>query len=143
MWKIQRRLPFWTTLSVALIAGCGGKNAGQNREQADINAIATAYRSYAQARGGPPPNEQKLREFIQSLPNDKRAALRATDIDSVFISPRDKKPYVVAYGEKTKGRIPHYFVYEQEGSSGKRWAACSMGYVSEVNQAELDKWAGQ
>lgn len=143
MWNSPHRLLFWTMLYVVPVVGCGGKNAGPSRERADINAIATAYRSYAQARGGPPQNEQLLREFIQSLPDEKRTALHATDIDSVFVSPRDKKPYFVAYGEKTKGRIPHYFIYEQEGSGGKRWAACSMGYVSEVNQAELDKWAGQ
>ena len=142
MTRCSRWLAVTMILSGLPSAGCTGKNAAQERDHADINAIATVYRSYAQIHGGPPPNEQVLRKFIESLPGEKRKALKAEDIDAIFISPRDRQPYVVCYGEATKGLIPDYYIYEKEGFEGKRWVACSMGFVSEMDRAEIDKRVG-
>jgi hypothetical protein len=128
-------------LTVTSLSGCGGGTV-QDRDRADINVIAKAYRSYAQLHGAPPPNESELRKFIESLPEEKRQALHAENLESIFISPRDRQSYVVSYGETTKGSIPNYYIYEREGVNGKRWAASSMGYVSEVDQGEIDQNVG-
>jgi hypothetical protein len=128
--------------SLVEIAGCGGQSKSHDRDLADINTIATVYRSYTKEYGEPPPNEQAFRKYVNSLPMDKREQLKAVDVDGIFVSPRDQLPYVVGYGEATNGRIPDCFVYEKEGLEGKRWVANIMGYVSELDEAELSKKLG-
>jgi len=60
------------------------------------------------------------------------------DADSLFISPRDGKPYVVLYGRSKgppgPGGAP-VVAYEQEGRGGRRFVASSMGAIEEVDDA--------
>jgi hypothetical protein len=122
------------------IAGCG--TGEPERDGADLNALSTYYLDYARSQRTPPPNEQAFRDFIAEIPAERRQQLNAQDIDTIFVSPRDGKPYVVVYGEETKGEIPDVFAYEQEGADGKRWVARSLGYVSEVEASEFQQLVG-
>ena len=122
---------------VLIAAGCTGE--GGERDRADLNALSVYYLDYARSNRTPPANEQVLRQYIEAVPVELRQQLNAEDVDSLFVSPRDGKPYVVIYGEATRGEIPDVFAYEQDGADGKRWVARSLGYVREFEDGEFQE----
>ncbi len=119
------------------ISGCS--NPGEARDTSDLNSLAVYYLDYLRANRRPPPDEAALRAHIEAAPPENRERNHATDIDSVFVSPRDGKPYIVLYGEATGGRAPDVYAYEAEGANGQRWVAYSLGYVREVDAEEFGK----
>jgi len=128
-------------LVVGAVSGCGGaQRKAREISESNLKPLAILYGQYiSRNRGRPPPNEAEFRAFIKSLPPERLAALTANrDADSLFISPRDQKPYVVVYGGAKgppgPGGAP-VVAYEQEGSRGKRFVASSMGAIDEVDEA--------
>jgi hypothetical protein len=123
----------------ALPSGCGGgRHASQEREESNLKPLAIFYgRFIGQHRGRPPASEKELKEFIQAAGTKELAGFHVTDVDSLFISSRDQKPYVVLYGNDARAGKATVVAYEQEGKGGTRFIANDLGNVQEVDEAHF------
>lgn len=124
-----------------LALGCGTRTASQPQQQSRLKALAVLYGQYmGQHRGQPPANEAEFKKFIESQAKTLSNNFGINDPASVFVSERDGKPYVIVYG-KPSGPAElagaPVIAYEQEGSGGKRFVACSLGAVEEVDSARF------
>ena len=135
------RLGLAVLVVVGTVGGCGGaQRKAREIAESNLKPLAILYGQYiGQHRGRPPGNEAEFKAFIKSLPPARLATLTANrDADSLFISPRDGKPYVVLYGRSKgppgPGGAP-VVAYEQEGRGGRRFVASSMGAIEEVDDA--------
>jgi hypothetical protein len=62
------------------------------------------------------------------------------DVQALFVSSRDKEPYVILYGPLTGPPGPGgqpVFAYEKTGVGGTRMVATSLGAVEEVDETRL------
>ncbi len=129
-------------LALGLVVACWGCGSiGEpNRAQEDsgLKPLAIFYGRYvAQHQGQPPKDEAEFKAYLKEPQNAEQLkdTFNFTDIDAIFISSRDKKPYVVIYGP-VSGQGPAgapVVAYEQEGVAGKRFVASNMGAVEEVD----------
>lgn len=121
-----------------IAAGCQDKS-GRELEPVESNVknIAIFYGRYvSQNRGRTPPNEEALKKFIASHPANELAALKITDVGQLFVSPRDKQPYVVRYGVVLPPPSPTgspVVAYEKEGVGGRRFVAFAHAGVEELD----------
>jgi len=131
--------PILTTC--VLLAGCGSQRRSEQREQSNLKPLVSLY-VQCMGRGDPPANEEQFKKFIASLPESRLADLGVKDRESLFVSPRDHKPYGIVYGPAAKSGPPGpggqpVIVYEQEGVGGKRWVASALGAIDEVNESQF------
>lgn len=125
-------------------SGCG-ETADPQIDQKHIRALATFYGRYsAMNRGQLPPDEAALRKFIGTITPGELSGLGIdpANLDSAFISPRDKQKYEIRYAKtvaaaKGKPGQPVIAMYEQAGVNGKRLVAHSTGQVEEVDEAKF------
>jgi hypothetical protein len=128
------------SLVLCLVAGgCGGsQRRSQEREESNLKPLAVFYGKYiGQHRGQPPASEKELKEFIRSAGADQLASFNVADVDSLFVSPRDQKPYVVLYGRAAPVGKDRVVAYEQKGKNGKRFVANDLGQIQEVDEARF------
>lgn len=128
----------------ALALGCGrSRRQAAAREESRLKPLALLYGQFTgRNRGNPPASEAQFKEFIRSRGPEQLASFGVDDVDELFVSERDGKPYVVLYGEAAQGNPPGpagapVIAYEQEGVGGKRFVASSMGAVEEVDEARF------
>ena len=129
-------------------AGCQGKTAGELAPvESNVKNIAIFYGRYmSQNRGRTPPDEATLKKFIASHPATELAALKATDVDQLFVSPRDKQPYVVRYGATLPPPSPTgspVIAYEKDGVGGRRFVAFANAGVEELDDARFQQLVPQ
>lgn len=123
-------------------AGCQ-RQTGRELEpvEANVKNIAIFYGRYtSQNRGRTPPDKEALKKFIASHPAAELAALKITDVEQLFVSPRDKQPYVVCYGAKLPPPGPSgspVVAHEKDGVEGRRFVAFSNGGVDELDDARF------
>ena len=125
-----------------VVAGCESqKQAAQ--EAATIKPLALLYGQFTgQHRGQPPKSEREFKAFVESQGKPLLDSFGVSSVESLFASPRDKKPYVVRYGAVTGPPGPAgqpVIAYEQEGIAGKRYVASSLGAVEEVDAATFQR----
>ena len=141
--RVRRSLrPIAIGLACLVVLGCGGSQwKSQRREQSNLKKLALVYgRFEAQHRGRPPASEAEFKDFVHSLRSADLAALGVTDPDTLFISPRDGKPYTVVYGRARGPADPvgiPLIAYEQDGKAGKRMVVSLRGDVEEVDRAHF------
>ncbi|MEN1681364.1 MAG: hypothetical protein AAGJ46_17415 [Planctomycetota bacterium] len=86
-----------------------------------------------------PESEDQLKDFLRTDAGAKvkleRMGMTLDDIDSIFISERDGKPFKVRYG--LNGIGDHAAVFEAEGVDGKRQVA--FANPREVDADEYDQ----
>jgi hypothetical protein len=127
----------------ALLAVAGGctRNASQATESSNMKPLAVAYGRYISThKGQPPASEAEFKTYLKSLPPESLQSFNVTDMESLLVSTRDKKPYVIRYGKPSgpagPGGMP-VIAYEQEGVEGKRYIATMVGAVEEVDEARF------
>ncbi len=119
------------------VPGCGSKPPPQPKVAAHLQTLAVLYGSYRGGKGQSPPDLAAFKKYIESLPTDR---LMGNTAEELFISPRDKQPYVVIYNVKPTGMpggtdpVP-LVAYEQTGVDGKRYIADVMVGVKEVDES--------
>jgi hypothetical protein len=131
-------------VSASLLIACGcTRNQKQSapQETSSLKSLAIVYGRYLSThRGEPPADEAGFKQFVQSLPPEQLAAMKATDTNQLFTSARDHEPYVIVYGKPTGPPGPAgspVIAYERTGVEGKRFVASSMGAVEEVDEARF------
>lgn len=120
-------------LGITLLTGCG-QSTSADPTYSNLATIAIFYAQYrGQNRGGYPKDEQTLKEFI------KATGKGVTDVDELFVSERDKQPYVLMFGKNIIRDADgvEYVGYESEGMQGKRLVAQAGGFVVEMTEDEF------
>lgn len=126
------------------LSGCDGGGASAPQQESNLKKLVLFYGPYqGQHQGALPPNEQALKEFIKSqqlLLQDQGI----TDVDGLFVSERDKQPYVILYAGEALGTDgpagSPVVAYEKNGVGGKRYVASTLGAVEEVDDAKFREW---
>lgn len=117
-------------LLLGAIGGC--RSATTPPEDSRPSKLAIYYGRYmSQHQGKSPPNEAEFKKFIKKT--DAEA-----NLDELFVSPRDKEPYVVRYDMKAS--MPGAMtitVHERTGVAGSRMISLSTGQVKTVDEAEF------
>ncbi len=123
--RIEFGWPGLALLAAACLFGVGGcsENQSAEREQSNLKPLAVFYGQYlGQHRGQPPADEQDFKKFLYAMGKERLEAMQVKNVDELFVSPRDRKPYVVLYGPvpKTGAELPSTTViaYEQVGKGG-------------------------
>ena len=123
--------------------GCGPVGEpNRAREESGLKPLAIFYAQFVPShQGQPPKSEAEFKDYLKEPQNLERLKkdFKVPDVDAMFISSRDKKPYIVIYGP-TSGDGPAgqpVVAYEQEGLEGKRFVASKMGAVEEVDEARF------
>jgi hypothetical protein len=130
-------LLFVFALSFGLSWGCGESRQAQKQEANHLRPLAVLYGKYlAYNRGKSPADEQVFRAFIKALPPAELQSANITYTEAIFVSTRDKKPYMLVFNSNGLDAV---VAYEQEGLAGKRYIATSLGDVREVTVAELQQ----
>lgn len=129
---------------LALQMGCESHSSGvtQTDTKTQIEQLFNLYKSYVDVNRKGPPNEQALRDFAKGLSEQQlEEQLIAKDVDSIFVSARDKEPFQIVYGQTLSGGgDPVAVIYEKTGQNGRRYAALSMGYTEEYDEATLNEY---
>lgn len=126
---------------LGVVAGCSDPGRSNKVEQeSPLKRLAIFYGSYlSQHQGKPPGGESEFKAFLKEAANADmlKAQFQITDIDTLFISPRDNKPYVVYYSISSNSQGPGgapVVAYEKEGLNGKRFVASALGAVVELDE---------
>jgi hypothetical protein len=131
---VSSSLRFLSLAAVAaLLAGCGPSKQKVELES-NIKAITVAYGRYFQSnRGQPPASEAELKAFVEKMPPEQ---LGVKDPAGMWVSTRDKQPYVVVYGQNPNPPGPSgpVVVYESKGVNGRRYVGTSLGNTEEVTE---------
>ncbi len=136
-------------LGVCLIGviGCG---SGDNSASmiADLNSnnakrlgnLYSLYQINHNFQG--PKDEAELKEFIKTISPArlKKGGMDINNIDELFISERDGKPFKIRWGMDTRVRGPSQpVVFEAEGVEGKRQVGFTNSAMQEVDSAEYER----
>jgi hypothetical protein len=127
-------------LILVIAGGCrGGGRSNQAQETSTLKPLAVFYGSYISQHGGKrPASEEEFKAFIKDPKNAGQLKLfQITNVDDLFISPRDREPYVVIYGKTSSAGGPPVVAYEKTGVEGKRFVVNALGGVEEVDEAKF------
>lgn len=147
----RRAAGVFLVLLLAGLAGCSGDTTAEDlaaMNQSNIQRVANLYSAFQNYKGGRgPATEAEFKEFIAQYDKDKlrMMGVKADDLDGLFTSERDGKPFQVRYkvGGGRGSAAP--VVFEQDGQGGKRQVAYTgNAKVEEVDEATYkDLWAGK
>ena len=124
----------------SLVIGCGRSEPSvADVNNTNIKRLRGAYGMFLIAHGlKGPQSEEELKEFLRTdkgaLTKLERMGLAVDDIDAIFVSERDGKPFKVRYG--LEGIGDHPMVFESEGVDGRRLIAFVV--PREVDDAEYE-----
>ncbi len=123
--------------------GCGkGNRPSTDILKSNLKPLVALYNQYRGGhQGKAPANEAEFKKFIGALGQERLAPLTGgKDMESLFTSPRDKKPYVIRYGQQAAApgapAEPSVLAYEQEGVGGKRLVITTLGEIQELDEAQ-------
>jgi hypothetical protein len=127
-------------LAWILVAGCESPKTFSETEASNLKPLAVMYGRYIgsnQGRG--PKDQQEFKAFIQSRPKEELTNLNASDVESLFVSSRDKKPYKFKFDSKpaVPGQSANIFAWEQDGLDGKRYVAGTLGEILEIDEQKF------
>jgi hypothetical protein len=125
------------------LVGCGGSVEQQQEEESTLRALAITYGRYvAQHRGQPPQNEVEFKKYVEAQRPEDLNSLGVSEPAKIWVSSRDKQPYVVLYGTVTGPPGPAgqpVIAYEAKGVGGQRLVASQLGAVEEVTDARFQE----
>jgi hypothetical protein len=130
-------------LVVCTVISCRQQTGPISQEQTNLSWLGSMYAMYIGANQGQPPQTiDDLRKFvIQRTSAAELSRLKVSDVNQLFISPRDGKPFVMVSYKKLPtregGQQPPVVLYEADGQNGERAVAFPGGNTQVVNASEL------
>jgi hypothetical protein len=128
-------------LALIVAAGCQRPADNVKQEESRLKPLMILYGQYiGQHRGKPPSNEQEFQAFVEESGPGLLESFPDIDAQSLFVSARDNKPFVILYGRVEGPPGPGgqpVVAYEQEGANGKRLVASNLGAVEEVDETRF------
>jgi hypothetical protein len=146
------RLASAVTLAILVaVAGCSddhGAGAIASVNTNNIQKLTNLYSGFQFARYGPgPKDEAEFKRYIKNEMGPYHLGLMQIDpnnIDAVFISERDHKPFKVRYGVNGGPGVVNAIVFEADGVGGKKQVGINGGTVMEVDDAQYQEmWSGK
>lgn len=134
---------------LAAVVLCGGtpgceRSSSNTETDAKINLtkILRLYQVYVEKNGKGPPDESALREFGKKLtPKELDEYLIGNDLETIFTSSRDKKPFVIQYNLILQpGGEMKTVAWEATAENGMRYVALSNGYVEEYDEETFQQY---
>jgi hypothetical protein len=144
--KFALNLYSWgSVIAFVAISGCNSTAPPKVTQtvESNLKAIHVFFGQYsAQHQGRPPANEQAFRGFLKSLPAERLESMAVSNMDSLFVSPRDNQPIVVLYNQPAS--MPgvgttKLLAHETTGVNGQRFVLLTTGEIQEVDQARFDE----
>ena len=139
----------FVVLIVALLTGGGcssGSVSGQvaAKNDSNIKRLVNLYSGYQMTHGWQgPKDENALRSFVTShgLPekNFQMMGIDSKNLEPLFKSERDGKPFKVKYGVSGGIGSVNPIVFETEGVSGKRQVAFTTPIVEDVDEGRYNE----
>jgi hypothetical protein len=120
----------------ALLVGCS--ESEPQEETSNLRLLSVLYGQYrAEHRGQVPANEQDFKAFAAAKINNPSSESDVVNVDELFISGRDGKPFAVKYRGDKAWPLPEAIAYEQDGSGGTRHVATVDGGQAEMSEEEF------
>jgi len=132
-------------LVLAVASGCGKSEVQASEGEKRIRALGMMYLRYSSSNVGRKQSVDQLKVFIQKVPANELEpfGVQTSDIDSLFVSPRDGQPYVIRFGTPLTPPSPNapaaVVIYEATGENGKRWTFDAIGGVAELDETAFAK----
>ena len=124
-----------------LSLGCKPVNKPAPPAESNLKVLSVFYGRYIQThQGQTPPDAEAFKKFITSMPASELETFKVTDVEKLFVSPRDGQLCVVRYGFALPPPGPTgapVVAYEKVGVNGRRYVAYSVGGVDEVDEARF------
>ena len=132
-------------VATSCVVGCGSKTGPIAQEQTNLSWLGSMYAMYIGAHQGQPPQKiDELRKFVAERSSAAELSrLNVSDVNQLFTSPRDGKPFVMVHHKKLApregGEPPPVVLYEAVGQGGKRAVAFLGGSTQVVDESELPR----
>ncbi len=130
-----------TLIVVALVLfialGCGGGGGGDRSPtdaEKNLLALGTAIANYTSKNARPPADLTQVKTWLKSVDAKKLQDWGITDVEKIFVSPRDSQPYL--YAKPVELQSPIY-AYETTGVDGKKQMVGYALHVEEVSEDQL------
>lgn len=146
----------WAACAVAAVSlglGAVGCSTDKTKEQiasmntSNVQRVANIYAGFQNAKGGAgPKDETEFKTFIREYDPYKLSAMGidANDLDKVFTSERDGKPFTIRYKVGGGRGAVAPVVFEKDGVNGTKQVGFTGGKVEEVDDARYkDLLAGK
>lgn len=137
-------------LPVTALLGCSSNNVADGvakANNANIKRAANLYASYAAHNGSQgPKGEDDLKRYVHDELAPKKLEMMGIDsqnLDAVFISERDHKPFKVQWGLVVPPTASVAVVFETDGVGGVKQVATTGGEVKDVSDAEYQSLWGE
>jgi hypothetical protein len=132
------------------LAGCtrdGTANAVAAMNTSNAQRLGNLYAAHQNFKGGQgPKTEAAFKDYVRGFDQTKLGMMGVdpNDVDGLFTSERDGRPFKVRYGVGGGRGSSDAVVFEQTGVGGKKQVAFTDGKVLEVDDAEYKAlWAGK
>ena len=139
-------------ITMISMVGCGGNSpdkAIQEANKTNIERLANLYVMYqAKNRLAGPEDEESFKEFIRNASDGQiqRMGVDKNDLDSLFVSERDGRPFKIRYGVpgSTRGSVSAVIFESTPQENGMYMVAFTSMVEKEVDQDEYDSlWRGE
>jgi hypothetical protein len=134
---------------MAGMTGCSNKIAKDVAAMngSNLQRLANMYAAHQNYKGGQgPKSEAEFKAFIKDFDQEKlrMMGIDPTNVDAVFTSERDGKPFKVRYKVGGGRGSVDAVVFEQEGQYGKKRVGFTGGKVEEMDNAAYQAaWTGK
>jgi hypothetical protein len=133
----------WLVLLLSAVVGCSGDRIASSvaaQNDSNIKRAVNLYSAYQLTHGYQgPKNEQVLRDFVAShgipIKNLEMMGVDPSNLDNVFKSERDGKPFKIRYGVTGGMGVSDALVFEDQGVDGKKLVAFNGPVVEDVDDA--------
>ncbi len=134
-------LPWLALFALVTLTGCGPDPLASTTA-VRLRGLANMYLTYAASKGGGPPSEDAFKKYLRGADaiQLQMANIDPKQIDTVFVSERDKQPFVIVYNKpisRISGDTTEVIAYEKTGQSGKHLIAYLNAKVDHVDDAKL------
>ena len=117
--------------------------AGRELHRTNLRALGMEYGRYMQThRGRAPESAGEFRKFLATAAPDAWARFGVSEVDQLFVSPRDGAAMIVLYGKQigpagTAG-LP-WIAHEPQSTNGYRYVVGAAGAIVEMDDAEFQE----
>lgn len=124
-----------------LLVGCSSDKTAEQvaaMNTSNIQRLGNIYAAFQNYKGGRgPKDEAEFKDFIKNydLNKLKMMGIDPDNLDAVFTSENDRKPFKLRFGVGGGRGSSDPVVFEQDGANGKRRVGFTGGKVEEVDDA--------
>jgi hypothetical protein len=137
------------TIALAIVLSMGGCSSNSVQSQvaamntSNIKRVANLFAAYQNIQGGEGPKDaQTIIAFAKSIPVDALHNMKIDEnnLNALFISERDNKPFRIKFGTVRGAMSPHIpVIFEEQGVGDTRQVAWTNARVEELGAAEYQR----